>query len=253
MSLARLAALAALVLSTSAVGCAANTEAASGDDDPATADAAITACGSGKYQEALKHYKAAVAKAKQRRSGEACDEATISDIASEAQKAVNTCAAFSNTIKTSPWAAPIREELQGSLILPVLRGEANLKSPSGVKAALAGVTMFGPAPGVYGNVGKIAFEPNGRGYIAILNLDDNGAAHWGRTDTRWSVEGGPNGAIKVKVVAEYENETEQTFLFDFKKGEAFYGADNYRLELQGSPNAPGAFQSFDTYPSECEA
>jgi hypothetical protein len=255
-SLARFAGLASLLLALPIVGCAASAE--PDDQDPATADAAVSSasCGSAKYNQALTHYKAAVAKSKQRARDGACGgdagEATLADIASEAQKAITTCGDFKKVISTSPWAGALREELRGSLAYPLLTGALDPAKAASVAAALDGATMFGPAPGVYGNVGKLVFEANGRGKMGILILSDDGMPSWGHTDMRWSVES-RGGALHVKVVAEYENETEKTFDYLFKKGEDHYGADNYRLELQGDADAPGALQSFDTYPSECEA
>lgn len=256
-SLARLAGLATLLMAIPVVGCAANTEEV---EDPATGDAAVTSaseqCGSAKYNEALGHYKKAVALAKQR-PVDACIEegggpATLADIAGEAQKAVAVCGAFKKVIKTSPWAGALRQELSGSLAYPILTGDLDPSNWRNLASALEGVTMYGPAPGAYGNVGKITFEANGRGYLAILNLTEEGEVYWGRTDMRWSVQQ-QDGATKIKVVAEYENEEEQAFDYLLKKGESYYGGDNYVLELQGETDAPGAYQTFDTYPSECEA
>lgn len=248
MSISRFTIVGALLLLAS-VGCSAKME----EEDPAANSAAVTAACAGTQEQALSHYKAAVAKAKQRQNHDACSgEATLADIAAEAQKAVTTCSAFKDVIKTSVWAEPLRAQLGTSVIYPILVGDADPSNPASLSAALVGKTMYGPAPGVYGNVGLLTFEANGRGFIGILNLDDRGAPSWGRTDMRWTVES-TGGVIHVKVVAEYENETETSFDFTMKKGDPMFGADNYTLELQGQPGAPDAVRSFDTYPSECEA
>ncbi len=258
-TIARLSGLLALVAAIPvAAGCSVTSQ-ASADEDPATNDAAVSAanqhCGPGKYNEALVHYKAAVAKAKQHKT-DACMEdaggsATVAEVASEAQKAVTACGAFQNVIKTSPWAGDLRAALSGTFIYPILTGDLDPSSSRSLSTALVGVTMFGPAPGVYGNVGRLTFEASGRGFMGILNLSDDGDVSWGRTDVRWSVED-RGGAVAIKVVAELDDATEKTYEYLLKK-DAFLGADNYRLELQNDPDAPGAYQMFDTFPSECEA
>ena len=252
--------LAAAVLALAALpvmaGCASSTE----QDETATEDSAVTRakCGAATYDAALVHYKAAVAKAKQRKGGDACGgdagEATVADIAAEAQQAVTTCGAFRDVIKTSPWAGDVRDQLKGTLSYPVLLGSLDTTTWNGLGEALAaGVKMHGPAPGVYGNTGLLTFEANGRGSMGILQISDkDGSAYWGKTDMRWVV-GVRAGAAVITVIAEYENDTEKTFTYLLKKAEPFFGAPDFVLELQADADAPGALQKFDTYPSECEA
>ena len=64
--------------------------------------------------------------------------------------AVATCAQFESIIETSKWAEPVRDALKGSLALPTLTGKLAAKNLSGLKDALPGSTVFGPAPGVFG-------------------------------------------------------------------------------------------------------
>lgn len=93
--------------------------------DTATASEALTSCGAARYDAALAHYTNAVAWSKDRLAKGVCqsENGLLWSIADEASRAVTTCSAFRTTLRTSPWAAPLRTALAPSLTLESLTGE----------------------------------------------------------------------------------------------------------------------------------
>jgi hypothetical protein len=182
----------AAALSFSVFACAASSS--STNDDGSSADQAATAaapsCGA-QYNVALADYKLAVATAKQHKIS-ACegvnggdDGAYLSTIAQHAAAANKTCGSFENVIKTSPWAQPIRDELKGNLVLPLLTGDLQVKDASGnvvfkgLQAAFDGnITMWGPGAGLVANRSKIQFQANGKAIISTLKVADDGTQTW---------------------------------------------------------------------------
>ena len=116
--------------------------------------------------------------------------------------ATAACGAFQAIIKISPWAAPIRKELAKNLVLAQLTGELDPTTYKGIEAALAkGVTLWGPAPGVYGNMSKLELGANGKGKLHTLNIDDDGKATWSAKDATYTVGGDVGGAIGITVTS----------------------------------------------------
>jgi hypothetical protein len=163
------------------------------NDDGASTDQAATAasssCGA-QYNAALADYKAAVATAKQHKIS-ACegvdgdDGAYLSTIAQHAAAANTACGSFEGVIKTSPWAQPIRDELKGNLVLPLLTGDLQVKDASGhvvfkgLQAAFDGnITMWGPGAGLVANQSKIQFQANGKAIISSLKVANDGTQTW---------------------------------------------------------------------------
>lgn len=133
---------------------------------------ALTACGAAKYNQALVHYKNAVAWSKDRNANGACnsENGLQWSIADEASRAVMTCGQFRSIIKTSPWAAPLRTALAPSLTLRSLSGElavikdSDWQNWTGVDRFFTsgGLSFWARAEGAYGSAVRIDFKANGK-------------------------------------------------------------------------------------------
>lgn len=243
-------ALCTLFVSTSVAACAAPSgEEAAGDDAAASEDAVVAdakrACSAAAYDTAFAHYKSAVDRAKLRARGETCDEGTLYDITNEAGKATAACADFEKVIATSQWAAPVRNALRGNAALPILTGKIRVKDAagkvlfSGLKEQLAGVTVFGPAPGVYGNMSKLTFAANGAGTLARLEISDDGNARWREASIKWSLGNVRGSTIELTIV---EGTTRTVYDLSVTTGSP-------GIDLRPR----GAGDPFSSLPSECEA
>lgn len=232
-----------------------STDAASSDQ---AATAAEPSCGAS-YGPANELYKQAVALAKQHQV-DACsasglnenDEgAYLTTIARKASQAVATCGAFSNVIKTSPWAAPIREELQGTLVLPLLTGDLQVKDASGkttfagLDQALVGVTLWGPAPGAYGNAKKIELGANGAAKISVLEWPDGAnMPEWHTADATYTIGAVRGDAIGITIV-----QGATTAEFELEAAD-WDGAPDFEFQPVGSDRFEDLYTA---YISECEA
>jgi hypothetical protein len=195
-------------------------------------NAAKSSCSAEAYNQALVKYKAAVEGAKRRARGEVCDEGTpLYEISDNLRAATATCGKFESIIATSPWAQPVRDALKGNLTLAQVTGKlgSDLKS---LGDALPGTTIYGPAPGVYGNMSKVTFEAGGKAKISRLNVSDEGNATWTDAPAKWSASAG-----KLSLEAEGK-----TIEFDVKLQEG----DLHFVPKTGD-------EDFWSMPSECEA
>lgn len=231
-----LRALPLLLLSLAAAACSAQSSEEVESDDPATAgsevNAARASCSADKYNQALAKYRAAVEGAKRRARGEVCDEGTpLYEISDNLRAATSACGKFESIIATSPWAQPVRDALKENLTLPMVTGKlaADLKA---LGAALPGTTIYGPAPGAYGNMSKISFEAGGKAKLSRLHLSDDGNATWSDAPARWSASPG-----KLSLEAEGK-----TIEFDVKLEDG----DLHFVPKTGD-------EDFRSMPSECEA
>lgn len=209
-------------------------------DDPESDEAAVVAarqqCSPAAYNQAFAHYKGAVDHAKARARGDVCGDGTmLSEIASDLGKAVSTCGQFESIIATSKWAQPVRDALKGNLALPTLTGKLKAKDLSGLKEALPGNTVFGPAPGVFGNMSKITFAADGKATVSRLSVSDEGEARWSDAPATWSLK-----AANVIAITSEGRTTELTIT-------AEPGAVEYRLKPKSGD------EDFWSMPSECEA
>ncbi len=211
-------------------------------DDAAANDANVAAasstCTHDAYAAGLASYKKAVASAGSRLSKGVCesDDGYLADIVASASASVASCSAFHGVIATSPWARPLRDALAGNLALPELTGKLTTSSWAGLDDALVGVTLFGPAPGVYGNMSKLELHAGGEVVVSKLVVDDAGKASWTSSKATWKVGArAVGGAIAIDVA----------------------GASYL---LSEDPRSPGIFtlqptaggDAFSSIPSECE-
>jgi hypothetical protein len=239
------------ILSTTALACSATTEASPPDgDDAESEDAIVTAkkaCTTAGYDAAFAKYKAAVDHSKARLGGAVCDEGTTQwEIASDLAAAVASCGKFEDILATSRWAQPARDALKGNLALPLLEGKLQIRDAAGkvtfkgLAESLAGATMYGPAPGVYGNISKIAFGANGSATLSHMELPDDGMPIWQSAPATFSI-GAPkaDGSIEITITSGGTSTS-----YDLSKPES-------HPELLMKPKAGG--DEFRSMPSECEA
>ncbi len=238
----------ALVLS-SVVGCAASS--ASSEDanasDQAFSASAGAACSTNAYATALAHYKLAVTTAKDRAAQNICndettgDTGTVSSIAGESDAAVKSCAGFQKIIETSSYAQPIRDQLADNLALPYLTGKlAPSKAWSGLSDALPGKTVWGPAPGAWGNESKITFAAGGQATVSKLDTS-SGKPIWTDSAASWSLGAAAGGKATVAITVDGN-------------------ATSYALELSSESgvldfvftSTTNSADRFDSLPSECE-
>lgn len=213
-------AAASLVLA-SLVGCAAGTTEETGaEGNDAYTASASTACTPAQYSEGLAHYKKAVASSKVRAKGMTCegengDDGTIYGITSESAAAVKACGAFKDVIAKSVYAAPIRTALKDNLALPYLTGGLDAAGGfSGLESALVGKTLWGPAPGVYGNMTKVSFQAGGKATFYTLDIEtDPAAPKWDASTMSWSVRtvGGKSELVLGDAVYTPSLDSEETF------------------------------------------
>jgi hypothetical protein len=213
--------------------------------DPASDEAEVVTarnrCSAAAYNAAFARYKTAVDNAKARSRGDICDDGKmLHDIANDLGAAVASCGEFQNIIATSRWAQPVRDALAGNLALPVLTGKLKMTF-EGAKDALPGHTVFGPAPGAYGNMSKLTFAENGRATHSSLEVTDEGEAIWTDTPATWSLE--RRNVISITVegkTTDYTVETEDG-------GDFYEHLPSFHLKPGGDD------EGFRSMPSECEA
>jgi hypothetical protein len=169
-------ALALLASTFAAAGCA-STE----SDEAESTEAALSSCTPAAYEAALGHYKNAVAWSKDRLSHEACETENgyLMSIADAASKAVTSCGSFRETIRTSPWAAPVREALGSTLTLRSITGEllvikdSSFQNWNGTEALLArGASFWAQANGAYGSPYQVDLRANGAATWGFLHYDE---------------------------------------------------------------------------------
>src|SRR4051794_7591518 len=245
--------LAVVSLLTSLAACAAPAGNESGDANE-TEDAVVSstsACSHAAYDAGFKSYKSGIDHAKLRASGSACDSegATLGEIAADLGAATKSCGDFHKVIDTSKWAQPVRTALKGNLALAVLTGKLELRDAAGkatfrgIAEALPGTTLFGPAPGAYGNMSKLTFAPGGAATLSRLEFPQSnadGMPVWKDGAAKWSVGAVHGSSIELSITV--GSKTTVYTLAAPADGE---------LDLVLTPKTGG--DAFRVMPSECEA
>ncbi len=176
-------------------GCAAEESTEDGVTTQEESD--LTASCGARYGEALEHYKTAVAWSKERLASGTCEweNGYLWQIADEASRAVMTCDAFRKTIKTSPWAEPLRRALSPSLNLRSYTGEllvirdSQFQNWTGVEGYLSGTSFWARAEGAFGPAVRIDFYAEGQATFGHLVFDDGtGNVDWQSDDATYTVE-----------------------------------------------------------------
>ena len=212
--------LAVLSLATLSAGCAAPTDGPPADEAVEQTEEALTSCGAARYNQALAHYKNAVAWSKDRLARGVCESENGFQwgIADEASRAVMTCGEFRNVIKTSVWAQPIRTVLAPSLTLRSLTGElavikdSNWQNWSGVDRFFgAGLSFWAQGQGAYGPPVRIDFRANGKAtWGELVHNEVTGDITWRTLPATYTItksSGRDSGPRVVKVTRAGKTET----------------------------------------------
>lgn len=248
----------ALVLGSTA--CSSAPSEASPDEEVESSEEALTACGQARYAEAFAHYKKAVDASKERLRSRTCEwnDGFLWSIADHASRAVMTCAEFRGVIRTSPWAAPLRQALAPSLTLRSLSGELLVIKDSawanwsGVDAFFTkgGLSFWARAEGAYGPAVRIDFAANGRATWGELHYDARtGDITWRSIPATYAVskatsrESGPRNVTVTR-----EGKT-TTFTLGVQSGYAYADAPLFTL----TPASAGSVPVLFSLVSECDA
>ena len=248
------------ISSLAIAGCSvASADEAAADQEVESSEAALVSCGAAKYNEALAHYKNAVAWSKDRLANGVCESENgyLWGIADEASRAVMTCGAFRETIKTSPWAQPVRTVLAPSLTLKSLTGELAVIKDStwqnwtGVDTYFAkgGLSFWARAEGAYGYAVKIDFAANGKATWGFLHYDEaSGDITWRTEPATYSIAkpAGEKGKRTVKVT--HGGKTE-TYTLGVESGWQYNDAPLFTL----TPGAGSTPTKLYSLVSECDA
>ncbi|MBX3226472.1 MAG: hypothetical protein KIT84_32575 [Labilithrix sp.] len=251
----------ALVLSTVAAlaGCSTGSDA---EDDVVVenSEAAVVSCGAAKYNEALAHYKNAVAWSKDRLARGVCESehGYQWSIADEASRAVMTCGAFRETIKSSPWAPALRTVLADSLTLRSLTGEllvikdSQWQNWTGTEALLArGVKFWAQSNGAVGSRSQLILGANGKGTFQYVDTESN---DWRRrTEPATFTVEKPNGEKgKRRIVVKHGNLTE-AFLLSVEPGWQYDDAPIFTLTPERPLGLIDSAEKMYSLVSECDA
>ena len=245
----------ALVIAGCSVGSA---DDSASEQDVESSEAAIVSCGAAKYNEALAHYKNAVAWSKDRLAHGVCESENgyLWGIADEASRAVMTCGAFRETIKTSPWAQPVRTVLAPSLTLKSITGElAVIKDTTwqnwtGVAAHFTkGLSFWARSEGAYGYAVKIDFAENGKATWGYLHYDEaSGDITWRTEPATFSIAK-PNGEKGKRTVTVKHGGKTETYTLGVESGWQYNDAPLFTL-TPGTGSTPKKLYSLV---SECDA
>lgn len=186
----------------------------SDSEEALVADAAVVTASCGdRYAAALDHYRRAVAGAKNRLRDGVCNDEddTLWTISDEASRAVMTCDAFRQVIKTSVWARPLRDALAVSLTLRSLTGELKVirdsawQDWSGVEAFFPGTSMWARAVGAYGPPVRIDFAAQGAAVYGQQSYDPvTGDISWVEGPATYHIETTGQARDKRTVVVTHE-------------------------------------------------
>lgn len=240
--------------------------ACTGADEPAPVDDAglaaneeeLSSCGSAKYAEALAHYKNAVAWSKDRLARGVCesDNGLQWQIADEASRAVMTCDHFRSILRTSVYAAPVRQALAPSLTLRSLSGELSVIRDSswqnwtGVESFFSkGLTFW--SLGELGPLVRLEFQAGGKAVWNEQLFDAaTSAVTWKQTQATYTIVKTGKDKDLRKVIVVHEGQTENLTL-KVKNPAETSGAPLFVLESPATPE--GAIFRLQSLIGECEA
>lgn len=221
---------------------------------------ALSACGATKYNEALAHYKNAVAWSKDRNAHGVCNTENGFQwgIADEASRAVMTCGEFRNVIRTSPWAAPLRTALAPSLTLRSLTGELLvIKSSSWANWTGAerffqsGLSFWARAEGAYGPKVRLELRADGKATWAELVHDEaTGDITLGSSPATYTIAKTAGREAGVRTVTVKHAGKTDTFTLQVENPFDYKAAPIFVLQPQGAgTKAPKLYSLV----SECDA
>lgn len=185
--------------------------------------------------------------AKEHLGGAYCEtgDATTANILAKLRESVseNPSRSFALKIRTN---RTLREAVGQTLEFAKLTGIVTVDGAdvNGVaKAAAEGpIEVYGPAPGVYGNMAKLVLRAKGKATLKRLELDANGTPSWSETALTYAVRHENDETLVV-----LDTPTgKQTLVVDYVPATADAPE---RFVLEGTDGAT----TFDSLPSECEA
>jgi hypothetical protein len=223
---------------------------------------ALTACGSAKYNEALAHYKNAVAWSKDRNAHGVCNTENGYQwgIADEASRAVMACGQFRTIVRTSPWAAPLRQALAPSLTLRSLSGEllvikdSSYQNWTGVDRFFsAGLSFWARAEGAYGSRVRIDFRANGKATYGYLHYDDaTGDITWRSVAATYTIAKSTTRESGPRAVTVTHAGTTEKFELGVENPLRYSDAPIFVLEPLGA-SSPTSAPKLYSLVSECDA
>jgi hypothetical protein len=229
------ASFAVLSVTLVGVGCASPAS----DDESGTTDAALSSCSADQYDAALVHYKNAVAWSKDRIEHGVCETENgyLMTIADEASKAVTTCGGFRDTIRTSPWAAPLRQALGASLTLRSLTGEllvikdSQFQNWNGTETLLSrGVTFWAEGEGAYGPPYQIDLRANGDATWGFLDLDDKTQnISWKTVPAHYTLTKADGTVTGKRILHVTHGDVTESFTLGVEDGAGIYQAPIFTL------------------------
>jgi hypothetical protein len=242
-------------------GCAASTpedEGTSGDElDLTSGAAARQACGNAKFEEALPHYRRSVKSAKARLATDACGEdaqgnsAMRSVITNEAARAVFICPAFSDVIRKSDFAEPIRKAIRDMLTLKSLTGEllvlrdSEFANWTNVESFFPGTSMWATEDhGPLFIQDQLNFKANGEG--VHVHLGDSGQDV--KTPFTYRIEKTGGEQDPRKVIITRDGKT-TTYNLDVRR----VPASNFETAPVFELRAPNVSNRYTTSKDECSA
>lgn len=247
-----------LLFASFSVVAAAGCSAPGSDEEVESNEAALVSCGSANYNEALAHYKNAVAWSKDRLANGVCNSENgfFWEIANEASRAVMTCGAFRETIKTSPWAAPVRTVLAPSLTLRSLTGElavikdSSFQNWTGTEAHFEkGLTFWAHAQGAYGPPVRIEFAAGGKATWGYLHHDKATDDITFRTEPATYTITKPAGAKGKRTIKVVHGGVTETFTLAVENGWQYKDAPVFTLVPATGTNVPQLYSLV----TECDA
>lgn len=237
------------------------TQADQADEAVESTEEALVTCSAAKYNEALGYYKNAVQWSKDREAAGVCESENGYQwqIADEASKAVMTCGAFRNTIKTSVWAAPIRRVLGDSLTLRSLTGELAVIKDSqwqnwtGVEQwfnTTSGLRFWARAEGAYGSAVRVHLQANGKAtYSYLYEVPGTFDITLETEQATYTIARTGTSSQKRTVTIKHGTKTEK-FLLEVENGWTYNSAPLFRLTPQGTTTTAPKLYSLV---SECDA
>lgn len=247
-----------------ALGCAVGVE-DGGVDTTDNSELAATSCGAS-YGEAFAYYKQAVDDSKDRLRYGVCESENGFQwgIADNASRAVMTCGEFRNVIRTSPWAAPLREALAPSLTLRSLTGEllvikdSNWQNWTGVEAFFGqGLSFWARAQGAYGSAVRIDFGANGSAVWGELTYDEEtGEISWRTLPATYTITKSSGQEAGPRVVTVTRDGKTDKFALGVQNAEAWKDAPIFVLEPLGTGTVLGegaTAPKLYSLVSECDA
>jgi len=229
------------------------------DDAVEQSEEALTACGATKYNEGLAHYKNAVAWSKDRNAHGVCnsDNGFQWAIADEASRAVMACSELRSVIKTSPWAAPLRQALAPSLTLRSLSGELLVIKDSSYqnwtgtdRFFTTGLSFWARAEGAYGSRVRIDFRAGGKATYGFLDYNAvTGDITWKTLPATYTIAKSTTREAGPRIVTVTHAGKVEKFELGVENPLEYSAAPIFVLEPLGAATAPKLYSLV----SECDA